>query len=280
MARTASVTKAAKIKTSVPKSQVINSVPDSDSLGQVYRVTDATTHEEIIRYAELPGVVLEFDVVKFQKLDDDFVSMLPASAQKAYWLTLAEYEDRRKLADRAVYEATSVDPMSKLLDGPRGTANPLVRDALEVQRLAPEYYFTWRIEGGQGDLDSARRAGFRVMCRPKDEIERNTKSPIEWTGERWKIRDGTSDPISGDEIFNVMVYIRKQAWKDNLDAMSMVSHNAYSTNKKQFVEGVDNLSRDMLSAKERIQVADLDELHIEEHTLIRNGTRVQEDPKN
>jgi hypothetical protein len=91
------------------------------------------------------------------------------------------------------------------------------------------------------------------------------------------VRDGTVDPQSGDEIFNVMVYIRQGAWKDNLDAISMISHNAYSTNKKQFFEGVDNISRDMLSSKERIQVSDLDELHVEEHTIVKDGKRVPVD---
>ena len=74
-----------------------------------------------------------------------------------------------------------------------------------------------------------------------------------------------------------MVIIRQQAWKDNLDAMSMISHNAYATNKKQFVEGIDNISRDMLSSKERIQISDLDEMHVEEHTLVKNGRRVSAD---
>jgi hypothetical protein len=88
------------------------------------------------------------------------------------------------------------------------------------------------------------------------------------------VRDGTVDPSSGDEIYNVMVYIRQQAWKDNLAAMSMVSHNAYSSNKRQFIEGVDNISRDMLSSREKVQVFDLDETHVEEHTIVKDGKRV------
>jgi hypothetical protein len=264
---------------SAPESQVMQSVSlESSNLKQIYRVSEKTTQEEILRYAEMPGVELEFDVARFQKLEESFVGMLPANAQKQYWLALADFESRRKLANRALYETpTAVDPMSKLLDGPHGMANPLTRDAAEVQKLAPEYYVTWRIEGGQGDLDNALRAGFRVMRRPKDDTEKATKSPLEWSGERWRVRDGTVDPQSGDEIFNVMVYIRQGAWKDNLDAISMISHNAYSTNKKQFFEGVDNISRDMLSSKERIQVSDLDELHVEEHTIVKDGKRVPVD---
>lgn len=255
---------------------VVTSIPSDDSsLKQVYKVTEKTSDEDIIRYAELPGVELEFDYVHFRRLDDGFVGMLPPSAQKAYWLAHSEFESRRRLADRALYETpSSVDPMAKLLDGPHGMSNPLVHDEDEVKRLMPGFYVTWRIQGGQGDLESALRAGFKVMRRPKDNAEKKNVDPQEWSGEMWRIRDGTVDPSSGDEIFNVMVYIREGAWKDNLQAMSMISHNAYSTNKKQFVEGVDNISRDMLSTKERVQVVDLDEMHVEEHTEVRDGKRV------
>ena len=267
--------------TKIPtKSVVMSDISDGDkNLRQIYRVNEATSDEDIVRYAELPGVDLEFDFVHFRKLDDGFVSMLPESAKKAYWLAQGEFDSRRKLADRALYETpNAVDPMTKLLDGPHGMANPLTRDLDMVEKIiGKEYYITWRIEGGQGDLDNALRAGFCVMRRPVDENERKTKSPLDWSGERWAIRDGTVDPTSGDEIYNVMVIIRQQAWKDNLDAMSMISHNAYATNKKQFVEGIDNISRDMLSSKERIQISDLDEMHVEEHTLVKNGRRVSAD---
>jgi hypothetical protein len=284
-------------KAAGPKSQVMQNVlSDDPNLNQIFRVTDKISEEDIIRYAELPGVELEFDAIHFHKLDDGFVAMLPASAQKAYWTANAEFEGRRKLANQALYETpTAVDPMAKLLDGPHGTANPLVRDSDEIKKLLPGYYITWRIEGGQGDLDNALRAGFQVIRHPKDNEERKTKSPLDWSGERWKVRDGTVDPTSGDEIFNVMVAIREKAWKENLEAMSMISHNAYATNKQQFVEGVSNISRDMLSAKERVQVvsldemrhsnpdgtlriADLDELKVEEHTEVRNGKRVIVNP--
>ena len=261
---------------SAPKSQVMSSMLNDDpKTKQHFRVTDMTSLEEIVHQAELPGVELDFDVVHFNKLEDTFVGALPANVQKSYWTAFSEYESRRKLANQAIFETPNiVDPMTKLLDGPHGLSNPLVRDAEMVQKLMPDYYITWRVEGGQGDVDDAVRAGFRVMRRPVDDTEKETKSPVEWSGERWKVRDGTTDPASGDEINNVMVYIRAQAWKDHKDAMSMISHNAYSTNKKQFVEGVDNISRDMLSSKERVQVADLDELHIEEHTEVRDGRRV------
>ena len=267
-------------KTKTQGSRVVNPIPNDDpNIAQSYKVIEGASLEEILRYAQMPGVELDFDLARFQELDDNFVALLPASAQKAYWLAKAEFEGRRKMADRALFETpTTVDPMSKLLDGPHGASNPLVRDSDMIQKLMPEYYVTWRVEGGQGDIENALKAGFRVVRHPLDDTERTTKSPLDWSGERWKIRDGTIDPISGEEIFNVMVYIRKKAWKDNLDAMSMISHNAYSTNKKQFVEGVDNISRDMLSSKERIQVSDLDEMHVEEHTLVQDGKRVQVRP--
>ena len=83
----------------------------------------------------------------------------------------------------------------------------------------------------------------------------------------WKVRDGTMDPTSGEEIFNVMVCIEMKRWEDHLKAMSMISHNAYSANQQKFYEGADNISRDMLSSKERIEVSSLDEIHAEEVTL-------------
>ena len=281
MAKTGKVTATKSVKAAVPKTIVNHDVSDGDpSLRQQYVVTDKSKLEDIIRYAEMPGIDLVFDFAHFLKLDDSFVAMLPANAQKAYWLTLAEYESRKRLADRAVFETpNAVDPRSKLLDGPHGMSNPLVHDQDEVQKLiGRDWYITWRVEGGQGDLEGALKAGFKVMRKPKDDTERKTKSPLEWTGERWKIPDGTVDPSSGEAISNVMVYIRQQAWKDNIDAMSMISHNAYSQNKRQFIEGVDNISRDMLSSKERIEVSNLDELHVEEHTEVQDGKRISVSP--
>jgi hypothetical protein len=142
-----------------------------------------------------------------------------------------------------------------------------VRDENIVKKLLPGYYVTWRVQGGEGDLEGAREAGFRVVRRPADEEEKKAKSPLEWSGEVWKIRDGTIDPTSGEEIFNVMVCIRQQVWDDNLKAISMASHNAYAQNKQKFYEGTENISRDMLASKERIAVADLEEMHVEEHTM-------------
>jgi hypothetical protein len=275
-AATVAVKKAASLKEQITS----NDIERDPELRQLYKVTEKTSQEDIIRYDQMPGVELQFDTVFLPALDDGFVGMLSASSQKAYWLAKAEYENKLKLSNQALFETPkAVDPQSKLLDGPHGRSNPLVRDQEEIQKLLPEYYVTWRIEGGQGDLDGAMRAGFKVIRKPIDDTERKNKSPLEWSGERWKIRDGTIDPTSGDEIQNVMVYIRLKAWNENLEAMSMISHNAYSANKKQFVEGVDNISRDMLSARERIQVADLDELHIEEHTEVVNGKRVQVDSR-
>ncbi len=158
--------------------------------------------------------------------------------------------------------------MAKLLDGPKGGGNPLVRDQEFVQaKIGRDWYITWRVEGGQGDLEAALASGFKVMRKPKDKHEEDHVDPREWSGDRWTVRDGIVDRASGEVIYNVMVYIRAQAQKDHVAAMSMVSHNRYSANKQQFVEGVDNISRDMLSSKERITVADLDEVKAEEHTV-------------
>lgn len=249
-------------------------IPDPN-LKQVYNVKGDVSVEDLLRYSALPGVRLVFDKNDLPNLSDATVSMLPTEAKIAYDEAVNANREAERLERRAMYETgVAVDPMTKLLDGPHGMSNPLVRDSNMVQKLLPEYYVTWRVEGGQGDLEMARRAGFKMMRRPKDDTEAEEVSPLDWSGEIWRVRDGTVDPTSGDEIYNVMVVIRERAWKDNLDAMSMISHNAYATNKKQFVEGVDNLSRDMLSSRERIEVTDLDELHVEEHSVIQNGKRV------
>jgi hypothetical protein len=249
-------------------------MPTSESaLKNIFDVKDTTSEDDILSYASRPGVELRFDVAHMKLLDDSFVAMLSPSAQKAYWTAFAEYKSRDRLANQALFETPNVvDPMSKLLDGPKGSANPLVRDADVVSRkLGPDWYVTWRVEGGMGDLESSLASGYKVMRRPKDKAEEANVDPRNWSGERWTVRDGTVDPASGDQIYNVMVYIRAQAQKDHVAAMSMVSHNRYSSHKQQFVEGIDNISRDMLSSKERIAVADLDELHTEEHTL--GGTK-------
>lgn len=273
MAKTAKAAAKAVEKASV---DTVKIPADDSSLKQVFKVTEKMTEEIILKYASAPGVELEFDVVYFRELDESFVALLPPSAQKAYWVAHTEFESRVRQANIAQH-SISVDPSTKLLDGPRGAANPLVRDQKEISTLMPEYYVTWRIQGGQGDLENAIRAGFKVMRKPKDEEERKTKPPAEWNGEIWRIRDGIADPRSGEEIYNVMVFIRKGAWKDNIDAISMISHNAYAQNKKQFVEGVDNMNRDMSSSKERIAVVDLDETHVEEHTIVEGGKRVRMD---
>lgn len=240
---------------------------DSSALKNIFDVVEATSGEDILRYAALPGVELRFSPVSFKALDESFVAMLPPSGQKAYWTAFAEYESRRKLANRALFESPNVvDPMTKILDGPKGAANPIVRDREFVQKRMPGFHVSWRVEGGQGDLEAALAAGYKVVRKPKDKSEESL-DPREWSGDRWTLRDGTVDPESRDVIYNVMVYIREQAYKDHLAAMSMVSHNMYAQNKQQFVEGVDNISRDMLSSKERIEVADLDELHAEEHSI-------------
>lgn len=281
MARTSTKASAGrKVNSVINAPEVVHNneaIPDPN-LQQVFTATDSTSVEDLLRYASLPGVRIEFDTAHFMEVSADTLSLLPADAVAAYGKAKDKIDEIDKIARRAVYEApVAVDPMTKLLDGPHGMSNPLVRDADTVQKLLPDYYVTWRVQGGQGDIEAAKRAGFKIIRRPKDDTEAHDLSPLEWSGEIWRVRDGTVDTTSGDEIYNVMVVIRKGAWKDNLDAMSMVSHNAYSTNKKQFIEGIDNISRDMLSSKERIEVADLDEMHVEEHTVIQGNKRVRAD---
>jgi hypothetical protein len=250
---------------------------DMATLQQVFKVAEGMSEEQIIRADGLPGVRLEFDYVYFRKLSDDFVATLKAHNQKAYWLAYGEFSDRDRRSNVALHDI-GVDPLSKILDRPRGRNNPLVRDGEHVQAImGKDWYVTWRVQGGEGDLTGALEAGFQVIRRPVDPKEEKAKGPFDWSGEVWKIRDGTSDPTSGEEIFNVMVAIRRRIWDDNLKAMSMVSHNAYSQNKRQFIEGAENISRDMLGAKEKIMVQDLDETHIEEHTEVREGKRVHVD---
>jgi hypothetical protein len=267
----------ATVKSASAKSQVINPVA-TEELNQIFKVTQDTPETTIVEQDGTPGVRLEFDYVHFKKLPESFVGNMKAHNQKAYWMAFSEFDSRTRQANIAMH-SIGVDPMSKILDRPRGTSNPLVRDELVVKPLLPRHYVTWRIMGGEGDFESAIQTGFKVIRRPKDAEEKKTKSPLEWTGEIWKVRDGTVDPTSGDEIFNVMVCIEKQRWEDNLKAMSMASHNAYSQNKQQFFEGAENISRDMLGSKERIAVADLDELKIEEHTVVQEGKRVRVDPR-
>jgi hypothetical protein len=158
-----------------------------------------------------------------------------------------------------------------MLDRPRGKSNPLVRDEEIVERqinkgLGKEekWYVTWRVQGGEGDFQDALAVGFKAIHRPKDEEEMK-KPPLEWSGELWRVADGTSDPTSGDAIYNVMVVIRQSRWDDHLKAMSMESHNQYSQTKRQFIEGAENISRDMLGGKEKVIIQDLDEVRAEEY---------------
>lgn len=269
MAKTATA-KSAK----TPPTVVANVPSESVDLLQTFKVGESTGEEEIVRMDSMPGTRLEFDYVYFRKLPDDFVATLKAQNQKAYWLAFAEYSDRTRRSNIAQHEI-GVDPLTKILDRPRGRNNPLVRDADHVQKIiGKDWYVTWRIQGGEGDLTGAQEAGFKLIRRPVDKDEEKAKSPLEWTGEIWKIPDGTADPSSGEAIYNVMVCIRRRIWDDNLKAMSMASHNAYSQNKKQFFEGAENISRDMLGGKEKVILQDLDETHIEEHTEVREGRRV------
>lgn len=263
MAKT-TTTKASK--TQVPKTQVITPLtpPDASALQATFKVTEGVGEEKIIQMDSMPGMRLTFDHVYFHKLADEFVAMLKPQNQKAYWLAYGEWESRDRQANIALH-SVGVDPLTKILDRPRGRNNPLVRDGENVQKKLPGYYVTWRIQGGEGDLVGALEAGFHVIRHPKDKEEEKSKTPLEWSGETWKIRDGTADPSSGEEIYNVMVAIRQQIWDDNLKAMSMASHNAYAQNKKQFFEGTENISRDMLGGKEKVILQDLEEMHAEEN---------------
>ena len=282
MAKTAVVRTAVRAKAKADakaegsKSQVV--MPTTpEELMQTFKVTQDTAENEISMQDSTPGVRLEFDFVYFKRLPESFVAQLSAEGQKAYWLAYGEWDSRSRQANIALHDI-GVDPMSKILDRPRGGHNPLVRDENVVKKLLPGYYVTWRIQGGEGDFEGSLEAGFKAIRRPKDAEEKKEKSPLDWSGEVWKVRDGTMDPTSGEEIYNVMVCIRQQVWDDNLKAISMASHNAYSQNKQKFYEGADNISRDMLASKERIAVADLDEIAVEEHTFVKEGKRVVKNP--
>jgi len=262
MAKTATRT---TTRAKTPPTVVTGTIPMEVPPAQVFKVTSDTSEAEIVRMDGMPGQVLEFDYVHFKKLDDSFVARMRPENQKAYWLSFGEFDSRNRQANIAMH-SIGVDPLTKILDRPRGRSNPLVRDGDIVQkRLGHSWYVTWRVQGGEGDLTGALEAGFRIIRRPKDKEEEKTKEPFDWSGEVWKIPDGTADPTSGEQIANVMVVIRRQVWDDNLKAMSMASHNAYAQNKQQFFEGAENISRDMLGGKEKVILSDLDEVHAEEH---------------
>jgi hypothetical protein len=264
MAKTATVkaTRAPKI----PTVATVVQPADIVNLQEVFKVTSETSEAEILRVDGMIGARLEFDFVYFKKLPESFVATLKAHNQKAYWLGFSEFESRDRRANLALHSiGGGVDPLSKILDRPRGRNNPLVRDSEIVQKRLPGFYVTWRIQGGEGDFTAALEAGFKVIRRPKDKEEEVSKEPFDWSGEIWKIPDGTSDPTSGEGIYNVMVAIRKQIWDDNLKAQSMASHNAYSQNKQQFIEGSENISKDMLGGKEKVIISDLDEVRAEEY---------------
>lgn len=243
---------------------------DNEQLLSAFKVSEATSEEAIMVADSRAGTRLEFDFVHFKKLTDSFVAQLKPASQKAYWLAFSEYDDRVRRSNIALHEV-GVDPLTKILDRPRGTNNPLVRDGEAMQkRLGGRWYVSWRVLGGQGDtLESLHEIGFRVMRRPADKAEEKEKDPFDWSGELWRVADGTSDPTSGDALYNVMVVIERVRWEDNLKAMSMASHNAYRQNKQQFIDGADNISRDMLGGKEKIIPPDydLDKIQSEEHTV-------------
>lgn len=256
--------------TKAPTATVVTATSEPETMPQLFRVSEATSEDEIIRQDSAAGVGLEFDFVHFKKLSDEFVATLKPSSQKAYWLSKAEFEDRSRRANIALHEV-GVDPMTMILDRPRGRNNPLIRDGEKVQKLVGrEWYITWKVQGGEGDFESARQAGFEVVRRPTPEqVEAKEKDVFKWAGEVWKIPDGTSDLTSGEAIYNVMMFIRRSRFEDHNKAMSMASHNAYAQVKRQFVEGSDNISRDMLGGKEKVLPPDwdLDQISVEQHTV-------------
>lgn len=262
-------------KTATP-TVVARVVEDADA--QVFVVSDSTKLDEIEQMAAAPGVRLSFDATYMPFLDEEFVTRLPVKAQKEYWMKWGEFVRKRNLSANAEF-SIGVDPRKKLLDSSMIGSNPLDKDREIVEKRLPGYYVTWRVQGGSGDYLDALSKGFKPIRRPKDDEEMEKKSPLDWSGEQWRVRDGSSDKDTGDELYNAMVVIRSDAWKDHLDAVSMISHNAYAQNKKQFIEGIDNMNRDMLSAKERVEVIDLDEQHAEEHTILHGGERVRVTPK-
>jgi hypothetical protein len=262
-AKSSVVAKATSIST-----QVMTSLPDETA--QVFKIVEGMTEESIVKADGMPGVRLEFDFVYFKKLSESFVATLKPSSQKAYWLAFAEFDSRDRRANIALH-SIGKDPRSMMLDRPHGKSNPLVRDSEIVEKLlnkglgkAEQWYVTWRLQGGQGDFTDALEAGFKAIHRPKDDEEK-AQNPLEWSGELWRIPDGTSDPTSGDAIYNVMVVIRESRWQDHLKAMSMESHNQYSQNKQKFFDGAANISKDMLGGKEKVILQDLDETHVEEY---------------
>ena len=248
----------------IPTVATVVTPGEIQDLQQTFKVNSDVGEEEIQRMNGMPGVRLEFDYVHFRKLSDDFIATLSAKNQKAYWLAFAEFDDRDRRSNVALH-SIGVDPIMKILDRPRGRNNPLVRDGDFVSKLLPGWYVTWRVQGGEGDFNLALEAGFKVIRHPLDKEEEKAKSPLDWSGEIWKIPDGVADPTSGEGIYNVMVVIRQQIWDDNLKAQSMASHNAYAQNKKQFFEGAENISRDMLGGKEKVILSDLDEVREEEY---------------
>lgn len=266
-------------KAAAAKATAVKATADEDLTSQVMQVTETTSEPDILRMDGMAGVRLEFDVVHFRPLSDAFVATLKPENQKAYWLAFAEFNDRVRRSNLALHEI-GVDPVQKILDGPRGKANPLVRDKEKVEKLLGRgWYVTWRVAGGEGDFESALSVGFKAVRRPKDKEEEAAKPPLEWSGELWKVPDGTVDRTSGEAIYNVMVVIQQKRWDDNLKAMSMASHNLYRQNKQQFIEGAENISRDMLGGKEKVLPPDggfdLDEMRSEEHTEVRGGKRVR-----
>ena len=250
----------AKATTKAAKVPTIVSMETPVELQQVFKVTEGMKEDEVSRADALPGVRIEFDFVHFQKFTDAFIGTLKVANQRAYLEAEQEFASRSRRVNTALHEI-GVDPISKILDRPRGKSNPLVRDGEMVQKLlGAKWYVTWKVAGGEGDFESSLEMGFKPIRRPVDKNEQKTKAPFEWTGELWKIRDGTVDPTSGDEIFNVMVVVERQRWDDSLKAMSMASHNQYSQHKQQFIEGAENISRDMLGGKEHVTIQDMDDV--------------------
>ena len=143
-------TKAAKVPTGV-------SLETPVELQQVFKVTEGMKEDEVSRADALPGVRIEFDFVHFQKFTDAFIGTLKVANQRAYLEAEQEFASRSRRVNTALHEI-GVDPISKILDRPRGKSNPLVRDGEMVQKLlGAKWYVTWKVAGGEGDFESSFR---------------------------------------------------------------------------------------------------------------------------
>ncbi len=250
-----------------------------------FLVNDDVSDEVLLAKNEA-GVPLKFDYVHFKKRSDEVVSKLSPLNAKAYGISEAEFAQRDREANIALH-SIGVDPMRKILDGPKGMGNPLTRDLAKVQaRLGKEWYVTSRVTGGEGDFESAQAVGFRPLRRPnsaKGETFEGT-DPFDWSGELWGIPDGTADG-QGNQVVNMLVVIRAKAWENSNKAMAMASKNRYSQQKEQFLDSMTEIAESQLGGKQKVLAPEnaenpkgwnLDETHVEEmYDTYKDGRRIR-----